>query len=125
MYVDDRVTLLDSRNDHRLVNQLYSNNTLKNSLGVLIVAQWKRIQLGTMKLRVRSLALLSGLGIQCCCELWCRLVATAPIRPLAWEPPYAAGAALEMAKRQKKEKKEKKSSRWVVPKPEPGQKGAP
>ena len=23
--------------------------------------------------------------------LWCRPVATAPIRPLAWEPPYAAG----------------------------------
>ena len=34
--------------------------------------------------------------------LWQRPVATAPIQPLAWEPPYAAGAALEMAKRQKK-----------------------
>ena len=33
--------------------------------------------------------------------LWCKLAATAPIRPLAWEPPYAAGAAQEMAKRQK------------------------
>ena len=32
--------------------------------------------------------------------LWCRLVATAPIRPLAWEPPYATGVALEKAKRQ-------------------------
>ena len=32
--------------------------------------------------------------------LWCRLVATGPIRPLAWEPPYAAGVALEKAKRQ-------------------------
>ena len=31
--------------------------------------------------------------------LWCRPVATAPIRPLAWEPPYAAGAALEKAKK--------------------------
>ena len=30
--------------------------------------------------------------------LWRRLVATAPIRPLAWEPPYAARAAQEMAK---------------------------
>ena len=30
--------------------------------------------------------------------LWCRPVATAPIRPLAWEPPYAAGAALEKTK---------------------------
>ena len=32
--------------------------------------------------------------------LWRRLPATAPIRPLAWEPLYAEGAALEMAKRQ-------------------------
>ena len=28
---------------------------------------------GTTKLKVWSLALLSGLGIQCCPELWCRL----------------------------------------------------
>ena len=27
--------------------------------------------------------------------LWYRLSATAPIRPLAWETPYAKGAALE------------------------------
>ena len=32
--------------------------------------------------------------------LWCRLAAAAPSRPLAWEPPYAVGAAL----RTKKEK---------------------
>ena len=31
--------------------------------------------------------------------LWRRWVATAPIRHLAWEPPYAEGAALEKAKR--------------------------
>ena len=37
--------------------------------------------------------------------LWRRLEATAPIYPLAWEPPCAAGAALEKAKRQKKKKK--------------------
>ena len=46
--------------------------------------------------------------------LWRRPVATAPIQPLAWEPPYAAGAAQEIAtttttttkdKRQKKKKK--------------------
>ena len=30
--------------------------------------------------------------------LWRRPVAPAPIRPLAWEPPYAAGAALERQK---------------------------
>ena len=37
--------------------------------------------------------------------LWCRPAATALIRPLAWEPPYAAGMALEKAKDQKKKKK--------------------
>ena len=36
--------------------------------------------------------------------LWHRLAATDLIRPLVWEPPCAAGAALEKAKRQKKKK---------------------
>ena len=36
--------------------------------------------------------------------LWCRLVAMAPIQPLAWEPPHASGVAL---KRQKDKKKKK------------------
>ena len=40
--------------------------------GVPIVAQQKRIQLGTMRLWVRSLALPSGLRIWHCHELWCR-----------------------------------------------------
>ena len=35
---------------------------------------------------------------------WCRPAAAAPFRPLAWKPPYAAGVALEMAKRKKKER---------------------
>ena len=34
--------------------------------------------------------------------LWCRPVATAPIGPLAWEPPYAAGVALKDKKTKKK-----------------------
>ena len=37
--------------------------------------------------------------------LWYRLAATAPIRLLAWEPPYAVSEALE--KTNKKEKKMK------------------
>ena len=37
--------------------------------------------------------------------LWHRLAATAPIRPLAWEPPHAVGAALEKSKRLKKKKR--------------------
>ena len=34
--------------------------------------------------------------------LWHRPVATAPVRPLAWVPPYAAGAALEKTKTNEK-----------------------
>ena len=37
--------------------------------------------------------------------LWCRPAATAPIQPLAWELPYAMGAAVK----KKKEKKKKLS----------------
>ena len=37
--------------------------------------------------------------------LWHRPAAIALLRPLAWELPYAAGAALEKAKRQEKKKK--------------------
>ena len=33
--------------------------------------------------------------------LWHRPAATAQIRPLAWEPPYAAGAALEKDQKKK------------------------
>ena len=36
--------------------------------------------------------------------LWCRLVVTAPIRPLGWETPYPVGVALEKTQRQKKKK---------------------
>ena len=50
-------------------------------------------------------------GVGCICGLdpmwlwlWHRLAAVTPIQLLAWEPPYATGAAL---KRQKKKKKKK------------------
>ena len=47
--------------------------------------------------------------------LWPRLVATAPIRPLAWEPPYAAGVAQEIAKRQKnKQKNPQKTTKKTI-----------
>ena len=80
------------------------------------MAQWKLIQLGTMRLWVQSLASLSGLRIQSCGELWyrsqtrlgsqvavavARAAAVALIGPLAWEPPYAAGAALKSQKKKK------------------------
>ena len=40
--------------------------------------------------------------------LWHRPAATAPIRPLAWVPPHAAGAALDKAKTKTKTKTKKK-----------------
>ena len=43
--------------------------------------------------------------------LWRRLAATAPIQLLAWEPPYAVGAALEKAKRPKNKNKTKQKRR--------------
>ena len=42
--------------------------------------------------------------------LWRRLAATAPIRPLAWEPPYAAGVALKRQKTKKKIKEKKNAN---------------
>ena len=66
-------------------------------------------------MQVQSLDSLSGLGIWCCCELWCREgrgcgwdpkllwlwhrpAVVAPIGPLAWELPYAMGVALKKKK---------------------------
>jgi len=56
-----------------------------------------------------------GVGHRCGLDLallwlWCRPVATALIRLLVWEPPYATGAALEKTKRQKKKKGKKEIS---------------
>ena len=40
--------------------------------GFSVVAQWKQTPLGSMRMWVWSLALLSGLRIQPCGELWSR-----------------------------------------------------
>ena len=56
-------------------------------------------------------ALLSGFRIWHCRELWCRLqtrlrsgVAVAPIRPQAWEPPYAMVRPFKKKKKSTKDK---------------------
>ena len=46
--------------------------------------------------------------------LWCRPVATAPIGPLAWEPPYAAGVALKKKKKERKKEKDGHSRRTHI-----------
>ena len=69
------------------------------------MAQQKQIRLGTMRLQVQPLALLSGLRTRHCCELWCRPAAVALTQPLAWEPLYAVDVALKRQKTKKKKKK--------------------
>ena len=76
-----------------------------------------RIWLASMRMRVWSLALLSGLKdhvTESCCVgsgrssdpllpwLWRRLAAAAPIRPLGWERPYAVGMDTKRQKRKKR-----------------------
>ena len=39
--------------------------------------------------------------------LWSRLAATAPIRPLAWKPPYSVSVALKRLKKKERETMEK------------------
>ena len=64
-----------------------------------------------MRMWAQSLALLSGLRIGHCSELWYRPTAVAPIQPLAWEPPYTPQAALKCkANKTKQNKKNPKRS---------------
>ena len=60
-----------------------------------------------------GVAVSCGVGRRCGSDpallwLWRRLATTAPIPPLAQEPPYAAGAAQEWQKDKKKNKQTKK-----------------
>ena len=53
------------------------------------------------------MAVSCGAGSRCSLDpkllwLWCRLSAAGPIQPLAWELPYAVGAALKIKKGKKK-----------------------
>ena len=64
-----------------------------------------------------GIAVSCGVGHRCGLDLallwfWCRPVATAPIVPLAWEPPHATGAVLEKTERPKKKKKKANISTW-------------
>ena len=74
-----------------------------------------RTQLVSVRMQVRSLALLDGLRIQCSAShgvglrhgsdlallwLWSRIASVVQIRPpLGWELPYASGVALKKKKK--------------------------
>ena len=68
----------------------------------------------------RGAGLSCGVGRKCGSDpallwLWHRLVATAPIRPLGWELPYASGVALEKkGKKAKQTKKEVQVSSYKI-----------
>ena len=67
------------------------------------LAQW---------VRDPAFAMSCGVGRRCGLDppllwLWCRLAARAPIGPLPWEPPYAAGAALRRKTNKNKNKQKK------------------
>jgi len=64
----------------------------------------------TMRMKVGSLASLSGLRIRCFHELWCRPVAAGPIRLLAWELLYAT----HMTLKRKKKKEREKERNWCL-----------
>ena len=83
--------------------------------------QRKQIQLETLRPWPRSGGLQSGAAVSCgvgCRHgwdptllwLWCRPAAVALTGPLAWEPPYAAGAAL---KSKNKQANKKKKPMWI------------
>ena len=78
------INLRKKRSSHRGAAEM--NPTRNHEVVGLIpgLAQW-----------VKDLALL---------WLWRRPAATAPIRPLAWEPPFATSAALKKKKKKEKRK---------------------
>ena len=56
---------------------------------------------------VKGFVVAVSCGLCCRCGsdlvlLWLWSAATAPIRPLVWEPPYAMGVALKIQKKKKK-----------------------
>ena len=108
-----------------LVAILLRNSSQQHTLGVPIVAQWLTnpirnheiagsIPAFALRVNDSDVAVSCGVGCRLGSDpallwLWSRPAAKALIRPLAWEPPYAAGVAQEKAKRQKNKTKQKQN----------------
>ena len=72
-----KISILNVNASYKSVTSIHFSEYLlcllfhkNNQLGVSVMAQWKQIRLGTMRLQVQSLALLNRLMIQLCHELW-------------------------------------------------------
>ena len=95
------------------------------------MAQWLTNPTRNHKVAGSVPALAQWVNIRRCRELWCRSQtwlgsrvavlwlrrrpgATAPIGPLAWEPPYAVGAAQRNSKKTKQKTKNKKKPQFQL-----------
>ena len=96
------------------IKMIHKNLFTKQKQGVPVVAQWlmnptrNHEVVGLIPGHAQWCRSKTRLGSRVTVALH-RPVAIAPIRPLAWELPCAAGAALEKAKRQKKQQQKKKN----------------
>ena len=90
--------------------------------GVAIMAQQTRIQLVSMRMWVRSLASLTGLGIYHCSDLWCRLqmrlrsgVAVTVVKASSCSSDSTPSLGNSICCGKKKQKKKKKKGRITKP----------
>ena len=82
-------------------SQTLSKNETGSSLCGLVVSKHNEDPLGSVRMRVKDLAL-PWAG--CMLQMWHRLTTAALIWHLAWEAPHAAGVALKSKKKKKKER---------------------